>query len=68
MANQHRRGQVLSVRQVWGLAQQWYGNRLAPEYHGRTLVQVAAIFKQLGLVSPFWYMSEDAPPEPAELS
>ena len=42
--------------QVWELSRQWYGNRLSPEYHGRSLAEVEVIFKQVGLVAPFWYM------------
>ncbi len=52
--NQQKRGEVLSVEQVWELSQLWYGNRLSPEYHGRTLTEVEAIFRQAGLVTPFW--------------
>ncbi|MCL4296824.1 MAG: alkylmercury lyase family protein [Anaerolineae bacterium] len=52
--NHRSRGEVLSVSQVWELSQEWYSNRLLVEYHGRSLAQVEAIFKQVGLVSPFW--------------
>lgn len=58
--NHQKRGEVLSVEQVWELSQPWYGNRLLPEYHGRTLAEVEAIFRQVGLVASFWYMN---PPE-----
>ena len=47
-------GETLTARQVWDLSKLWYHNRLAPEYHGRSPEQVAAIFGQLGLTSPFW--------------
>lgn len=48
------RGAVLSIPQLWQLSQRWYENRLAPEYHGRSVEQVQAIFKELGLTSSFW--------------
>jgi hypothetical protein len=45
---------VLTLGQVWALSQAWYGNRLSPDYHGRTREQVRAIFEGLGLVGDFW--------------
>ena len=53
-ARQARRGAVLSIPQIWELAQLWYHNRMSPEYHGRTLEQAQQIFKQVGLTSEFW--------------
>ena len=50
------RGEVLTLGQTWELAKQWYYNRMAPDYRGRTIREVAAIFRQLGLTAPFWYM------------
>jgi hypothetical protein len=44
----------LTLDLVWALSQAWYGNRLSPDYHGRTPEQVRAIFEGLGLNSPFW--------------
>jgi len=48
------RGAVLSIPQLWELSQRWYHNRMALEYHGRTVEQVQEIFKELGLTSAFW--------------
>jgi hypothetical protein len=48
------RGAVLSIPFVWELSQRWYHNRMAPEYHGRNLEQIQAIFKEVGLTSEFW--------------
>ncbi|MCL4298769.1 MAG: alkylmercury lyase family protein [Anaerolineae bacterium] len=45
--NHQTRGEALLVGQVWELSRQWYGNRLSPEYHGRTLTKVEAIFRQV---------------------
>lgn len=47
-------GAKLTVAQVWALSQAWYGNRLSPDYHGRTREQVRAIFEGLGLRGAFW--------------
>jgi hypothetical protein len=41
------------------LAQQWYHNRLALDYHGRTAAEAEAIFDQVGLKSPFWRKEKD---------
>jgi hypothetical protein len=48
------RGAVFSISQLWELSQRWYQDRLSPEFHGRTLEQVQAIFKEMGLTSEFW--------------
>ncbi len=53
-SNHVERGAVLSIPQVWDLSRRWYGNRMLPEYHGRTVEQVQAIFKEVGLTSEFW--------------
>ena len=50
------RGEMLSLQQVWELSKLWYGNRMSLEYHGRSMEQVADIFKQAGLTSKFWYL------------
>ena len=52
--NHLERGEILTLRQVWELSKLWYGNRLSLDYHGRSMEQVAEIFKQVGLVSKFW--------------
>jgi hypothetical protein len=48
------RGATLSLPQVWSLAQAWYGDRLSPDFRGRTVAQAVAIFERLGLTSAFW--------------
>jgi hypothetical protein len=53
--NNLERGEVLSVNQVWELSKLWYYNRLSVDYHGRSVEQVAEIFKHAGLTSAFWY-------------
>ncbi len=49
-------GEMLSIQQVWELSKLWYGNRMSLEYHGRSMEQVAEIFKQAGLTAKFWYL------------
>ena len=51
--NNLERGEVLSVAQVWELSKLWYHDRLSVDYHGRSIEQVAEIFKQAGLTSSF---------------
>lgn len=53
--NDLERGEMLNIQQVWELSKLWYGNRMSPEYHGRSLEQVAEVFRQAGLMSKFWY-------------
>jgi Alkylmercury lyase len=51
-------GEVLTVDQMWALANAWYHDRLSPAYRSRTVAQVEAIFRALGLTSSFWYMAQ----------
>jgi hypothetical protein len=57
--NHLERGEVLTLRQVWNLSKLWYSNRLSLEYHGRSVEQVAEIFRQAGLKSAFWHIDEE---------
>lgn len=54
--NNLERGEVLTINQVWELSKLWYQDRLTLEYHGRSIEQVAEIFKQAELTSAFWYV------------
>ena len=54
--NNLERGEVLSVAQVWELSKLWYHDRLSVDYHGRSIEQVAEVFRQVELKSKFWYM------------
>jgi hypothetical protein len=47
-------GATLTISQLWQLSQRWYHNRMDVEYHGRTLEQIQAIFREVGLISKFW--------------
>ena len=53
--NNLARGEVLSLQQVWELSKLWYQDRLSLDYHGRSVEQVAEIFRQAGLMSAFWH-------------
>ena len=53
------RGEVLTIEQTWALAQAWYHDRLHPDFRGRTVDQAHAIFRHLGLDSPFWYLGRE---------
>ena len=54
--NHLERGEILTIGQVWELSKLWYGNRMSLEYHGRSIEQVADVFKMAGLKSKFWYV------------
>lgn len=54
--NNLERGEMLSIQQVWELSKLWYGNRMSLEYHGRSMEQVAEVFRQAGLMAKFWYV------------
>ena len=58
-ANQARRGEVVPVEQLWKLAQLWYHNRLALDFHGRTTAEAESIFDQMGLTSSFWHNEKE---------
>jgi len=53
--NKLERGETLSVAQVWELSKLWYQDRLSLDYHGRSIEQVAEVFRQAGLTSEFWH-------------
>jgi len=48
------RGAVLTLPQMWRLAQLWYHDRLDADFRGRTAAQVEQIFAEVGLTSDFW--------------
>jgi hypothetical protein len=51
------RGAVFSLDQVWGLADAWYANRLAPDWRRRTAEEAEALFAELGLTGEFWRLT-----------
>jgi hypothetical protein len=54
--NNLERGEVLALDQIWKLSKLWYQDRLALDYHGRSIEQAEEIFRQAGLTSDFWYI------------
>lgn len=52
--NHEPRGEVVPLAQVWQLARAWYGDRMNPNFRGRSLESAHAIFRQVGLDSDFW--------------
>jgi hypothetical protein len=50
----YERGEVLSLEQVWGLADAWYRDKLSPDWRRHTPDEAEAIFESLGLTGDFW--------------
>jgi hypothetical protein len=49
------RAALLTLEQVWGLAQAYYGPDLRdPPWRRKTVDETEAVFAELGLTSPFW--------------
>jgi hypothetical protein len=48
------RGEALTLPKTWKLARAWYGDRLSPDFEGRTTEQAEEIFGRLGLGGVFW--------------
>jgi len=49
-------GAVLTLRQAWDLAKQWYGTRLEPDFRRPTADEARAIFASVGLTGAFWQL------------
>ena len=47
-------GAILTIRQLWGLARAWYGDRLSPQWRRRTPEEAEEVFTEIGLTGPFW--------------
>lgn len=48
------RGEWFTLQQLWELSKAWYGNRMSPDYRGRSAKEAEAIFEQYGATSDFW--------------
>lgn len=48
------RGEVVPFEMIWHLSRSWYGNRMSPDYRGRSPEEVEGILAAMGLASPFW--------------
>jgi hypothetical protein len=53
-----RRGAVISLETIWALSKLWYGDRLSPDFKGRSLDEARAILHEVGLTDPFWSLRE----------
>jgi hypothetical protein len=51
------RGGTLNLEQGWRLAQEWYGDRLSPQWRAKTVVEAEASFAAIGLVGEFWKLA-----------
>lgn len=47
-------GGTMTLAQGWKLAQLWYGDRLSPNWRGKTLEEAQAVFRSVGLTQDFW--------------
>ncbi|HET9886968.1 MAG TPA: hypothetical protein VFR10_05600, partial [bacterium] len=45
---------LISLAQLWELADAWYANRLTPEARRPMGAEITAIFQKIGLTDPFW--------------
>jgi hypothetical protein len=45
------------MRQLWGLARVWYGDRLSKQWRRKTAQEAEAIFEELGLTTAFWKLT-----------
>jgi len=50
----YERGALLSLDQIWGLADAWYRDKRSPEWRRRTPEEAEAVFASLGLTGEFW--------------
>lgn len=56
-SRQAARGAIFTIPQLWKFSQRWNGDRMSPDFRGRSLEQVQEIFKAAGLTSEFWQTS-----------
>lgn len=48
------RGGTMTVEQCWQLARAWYGDKLRPDWHRKTLDEAETTLAAIGLTVPFW--------------
>jgi hypothetical protein len=51
---------LVTIPQLWGLANAWYANRLAPDARRPQPDEMRDIFARLGLMDPFWDPRSDS--------
>jgi hypothetical protein len=52
------RGGVLTPDQAWRLAQNWYKDKLKPDWRRHTLEEAEALLAEIGLTDPFWKLRD----------
>jgi hypothetical protein len=50
---------LVTLEQLWFLAETWYGNRLTVDSRRPGPDEMASIFSRVGLVGPFWEPNTD---------
>jgi hypothetical protein len=48
------RGGIMTLATCWGLAKEWYADRLDPNWQPKIGDEVRAALRRLGLVGDFW--------------
>ena len=51
---------LVTLDQLWGLAQAWYSTRLQPDARRPQPAEMRQIFARLGLAGPFWDPESDS--------
>lgn len=51
------RGGTMTLHQGWRLAQEWYGDRLSPNWRPKTVEEAEAAFAKIGLSGEFWTLA-----------
>jgi hypothetical protein len=51
-------GATISLESIWVLSKKWYGDRLSPDFKGRSLDEAQSILHEVGLTDPFWSLRE----------
>jgi hypothetical protein len=51
---------LVSLEQVWILANEWYSNRMTVDSRRPKADEMVAIFARIGLTGPFWDPKSDA--------
>jgi hypothetical protein len=50
---------LITLSQLWQLAQAWYADRLSPAAHRPAPDEMRQIFARIGLTGPFWDPQSD---------
>lgn len=53
------RGDSLTLPQCWQLAQEWYADRLSPDWRSKTIAEAQTAFARIGLTGEFWKLDSE---------